>query len=74
MIKISKLKFFFHLIFKYLKYIKKRKMFISNFNSSDPSRPSFFEMIAQQEMIPTLKPALRYVLSVKNSSFFFFLK
>ncbi|PRP82606.1 hypothetical protein PROFUN_04911 [Planoprotostelium fungivorum] len=37
-------------------------MFLSNLNVSD-TRPSFFEMIAQQEMMPTLKPALRYIFS-----------
>jgi len=39
-------------------------MFLANFFGSDPSRPSFFEMIAQQEMMPTLRPALKYVFQV----------
>jgi len=36
-------------------------MFLANIRN-DAARPSFFEMIAQQEMMPTLKPAIRYVL------------
>lgn len=40
-------------------------MFLSSLNVTD-SRPSFFEMIAQQEMMPTLKPALRYIFSVSD--------
>eukprot|EP01112_Ceratiomyxa_fruticulosa_P010003 TRINITY_DN2625_c0_g3_i1.p1 TRINITY_DN2625_c0_g3~~TRINITY_DN2625_c0_g3_i1.p1 ORF type:complete len:417 (-),score=92.57 TRINITY_DN2625_c0_g3_i1:115-1266(-) len=39
-------------------------MFMCNFNSGDPTRPSFFEMMAQQQMMPTFKPALKYVFSV----------
>ena len=39
-------------------------MFLLNFNSSDPSKPSFFEMYAQYELMVHLKPALEYVLSV----------
>eukprot|EP01117_Protostelium_nocturnum_P013393 TRINITY_DN4991_c0_g1_i1.p1 TRINITY_DN4991_c0_g1~~TRINITY_DN4991_c0_g1_i1.p1 ORF type:complete len:373 (+),score=86.58 TRINITY_DN4991_c0_g1_i1:137-1255(+) len=50
-------------------------MFLASFNSGDASRPSFFEMIAQQEMMPTLKPALRYAfntLSVRHPRLDFF--
>ena len=39
-------------------------MFLANFNNADPSRPSFFEMLAQQEMISILKPAIKYVFDV----------
>ncbi len=39
-------------------------MFLANFNATSASRPSFFEMIAQQEMMPTLRPALKYALAV----------
>lgn len=39
-------------------------MFVNNFNSTDPQRPSFFEMFAQQQLISTMKPALRYLFSV----------
>eukprot|EP01119_Soliformovum_irregulare_P025384 TRINITY_DN9383_c0_g1_i1.p1 TRINITY_DN9383_c0_g1~~TRINITY_DN9383_c0_g1_i1.p1 ORF type:complete len:355 (-),score=58.02 TRINITY_DN9383_c0_g1_i1:264-1328(-) len=37
-------------------------MFLSSFGS-DPSRPSFFEMAAQQEMMPALRPAFRFTLA-----------
>lgn len=30
----------------------------------DVNRPSFFEMMAQQQMMPTFKPALKYIFSV----------
>lgn len=42
-------------------------MFMCNFGNGDPTRPSFFEMMAQQQMMPTFKPALNYVFSVSNS-------
>ena len=45
-------------------------MFMLNFNSKDPYRPNFFEMVAQQEFIVRLKPATQYmfsVLSMRNS-------
>ena len=41
------------------------KMFMYNFSGGgDSSRPSFFEMMAQQQMMPTFKPALKYIFSV----------
>eukprot|EP01116_Phalansterium_solitarium_P011021 TRINITY_DN26633_c0_g1_i1.p1 TRINITY_DN26633_c0_g1~~TRINITY_DN26633_c0_g1_i1.p1 ORF type:complete len:397 (-),score=-24.61 TRINITY_DN26633_c0_g1_i1:121-1311(-) len=39
-------------------------MFLSQFNTADLSRPSFFEMLAQDELIPVLRPALKYVFAV----------
>jgi len=42
-------------------------MFLANFNTSDASRPSFFEMLAQQEMISVLRPAVTYVFDVKKN-------
>eukprot|EP01100_Stratorugosa_tubuloviscum_P015116 TRINITY_DN849_c0_g1_i1.p1 TRINITY_DN849_c0_g1~~TRINITY_DN849_c0_g1_i1.p1 ORF type:complete len:413 (-),score=129.50 TRINITY_DN849_c0_g1_i1:21-1259(-) len=39
-------------------------MFLANFNTNDNSRPSFFELFAQEQLIPTLKPAIEYLLSV----------
>ncbi|EFA82231.1 RING zinc finger-containing protein [Heterostelium album PN500] len=47
-------------------------MFLFNFNNGDPNRPSFFEMFAQHQMMPSFKPALKYiftVLSQRNSKF-----
>lgn len=43
-------------------------MFLANF-SGDASRPSFFEMIAQQEMMPTLRPAMKYAFNILGSSY-----
>ena len=39
-------------------------MFMLNFNSLDPRKPSFFEMYAQYELTTHMKPALEYVFSV----------
>lgn len=36
----------------------------SNSSSADPFRPSFFELIAQEQLSHLLKPAIRYVLTV----------
>jgi len=36
----------------------------SNSAASDPFRPSFFELIAQEQLSQLLKPAIRYVLTV----------
>src|SRR4051812_14427592 len=41
-------------------------MFLANFNNTDPTRPSFFEMLAQQEMVPVLRPAVTYLFDVTN--------
>lgn len=40
-------------------------MFLASFGSGAQSRPSFFEMVAQQEMMPRLQPALKHVLLVR---------
>ena len=37
-----------------------------NFNNTDPSRPSFFEMVAQKEMMNTLMPAIKWAFSVRK--------
>jgi hypothetical protein len=39
-------------------------MFLANFSTTNAAKPSFFEMVAQQQMMPTLKPALKYLLTV----------
>eukprot|EP01089_Gocevia_fonbrunei_P022447 TRINITY_DN9089_c0_g1_i1.p1 TRINITY_DN9089_c0_g1~~TRINITY_DN9089_c0_g1_i1.p1 ORF type:complete len:364 (-),score=43.42 TRINITY_DN9089_c0_g1_i1:46-1137(-) len=39
-------------------------MFLAHFNTNDPFRPSFFEMIAQYQLMPTLRPALKYLFTV----------
>ncbi|KAF2069560.1 hypothetical protein CYY_009116 [Polysphondylium violaceum] len=39
-------------------------MFLFNFNNGDPNRPSFFEMFAQFQMMPSFKPALKYIFNV----------
>lgn len=48
-------------------------MFMFNFdNGHDPNRPSFFEMLNQHQMMPSFKPALKYiftVLSQRNPKF-----
>lgn len=36
----------------------------SNGTASDPFRPSFFELVAQEQLSQLLKPAVRYVLTV----------
>lgn len=43
-------------------------MFMYNVSGGgeDANRPSFFEMMAQQQMMPTFKPALRYIFSVMS--------
>jgi peroxin-12 len=35
-----------------------------NFNPADASRPSFFEMFIQTQMMPSLKPAIKYMFSI----------
>ncbi|GAM23075.1 hypothetical protein SAMD00019534_062500, partial [Acytostelium subglobosum LB1] len=40
------------------------RMFLFNFNNGDPNRPSFFEMFAQHQMMPSFKPALKYIFTV----------
>jgi hypothetical protein len=44
--------------------VVERRMFLSNFRARDPLRPSFFELYAQQQLLPALKPALHYAFSV----------
>ena len=39
----------------------------SGVSSVDPYRPSFFELIAQEQLSSLLKPAIRYVLTVPVS-------
>jgi len=39
-------------------------MFLSNITSSDPVRPSFFEVLSQKEMMATLMPALKWTFSI----------
>lgn len=41
-------------------------MFMANFSSGEAQRPSFFEMVAQQELLPFFGPALKYALSVRT--------
>lgn len=43
-------------------------MFMYNYSggNEDANRPSFFEMMAQQQMMPTFKPALKYIFSVST--------
>ena len=41
----------------------KSAMFLASL-AQEAQRPSFFEMVAQQYMLTTLKPALRYILAV----------
>jgi len=36
-----------------------------NFNTSDAARPTFFEMYIQSQMMPSLKPAMKYLLAVR---------
>jgi hypothetical protein len=38
---------------------------MANFSSGEAQRPSFFEMVAQQELLPFFGPALKYALSVR---------
>eukprot|EP01122_Echinamoeba_exundans_P007236 TRINITY_DN2175_c0_g1_i1.p1 TRINITY_DN2175_c0_g1~~TRINITY_DN2175_c0_g1_i1.p1 ORF type:complete len:359 (+),score=52.42 TRINITY_DN2175_c0_g1_i1:69-1145(+) len=40
-----------------------------NFNTTDASHPSFFEMFIQTQMMPSLKPALKYVLAVLSQKY-----
>ncbi|KYQ89925.1 RING zinc finger-containing protein [Tieghemostelium lacteum] len=52
-------------------------MFLFNLSNGDPNRPSFFEMFAQFQMMPSFKPALKYiftVLSQRNSKFLYIVK
>lgn len=35
---------------------------------SDPTRPSLFELVAQEQLRDLLQPALKYVLSVRGYS------
>ena len=44
-------------------------MFLASFGSGAQARPSFFEMVAQQEMMPRLQPALKHILLVRYSCF-----
>jgi hypothetical protein len=37
-----------------------------NFNPADVNRPSFFEMFLETQMMPSLKPALKYIFSVRQ--------
>ena len=46
---------------------RKRAMFLASFGSGAQSRPSFFEMVAQQDMMPRLQPALKHVLLVRHT-------
>lgn len=39
--------------------------FLANFNNTDPTHPSFFEMVAQREMMSTLTPALKWAFAVR---------
>ena len=39
-------------------------MFLTNLRNNDPSKPSFFEMMAQTYFMPSLKPALHYIWTV----------
>eukprot|EP01104_Vermistella_antarctica_P009984 TRINITY_DN2632_c0_g1_i2.p1 TRINITY_DN2632_c0_g1~~TRINITY_DN2632_c0_g1_i2.p1 ORF type:complete len:433 (-),score=60.75 TRINITY_DN2632_c0_g1_i2:83-1381(-) len=39
-------------------------MFLSNFASSDSRRPSFFEMLAAEQLMPAFRPALKFIFSV----------
>ncbi|EGC39191.1 hypothetical protein DICPUDRAFT_148100 [Dictyostelium purpureum] len=39
-------------------------MFLFNFDNGDPNRPSFFEMLNQFQMMPSFKPALKYIFTV----------
>lgn len=42
-------------------------MFLANFSSGDAQRPSFFEMVAQNDLLPFFAgPALKYTLSVRR--------
>lgn len=43
-----------------------------NFNPADASRPSFFEMFIQTQMMPSLKPAIKYMFSVCINNYFIF--
>lgn len=40
-----------------------------NFNTTDAGRPSFFEMYIQSQMIPSLKPAIKYILAIMSQKF-----
>lgn len=37
-----------------------------NLGSADTGRPSFFEMYIQAQMMPSLKPAMKYLLAVRK--------
>jgi len=39
-------------------------MFLTNFSSGIDGRPSFFEMLAQQELMTYIRPAIRYSLAI----------
>src|SRR3990167_8331443 len=39
-------------------------MFSLNYNTADPTKPSFFEMYAQSELASKIKPAMSYIFSV----------
>ena len=48
---------------------KKPNMEFFNDIGSDPSRPSIFELVAQEQLRDLLQPALKYVLSVRLAFF-----
>jgi len=39
-------------------------MFLTQLSNVDPSRPTFFEMIAQERMLAAFKPAIKYTLTI----------
>jgi hypothetical protein len=39
-----------------------------NFNTTDAARPSFFEMYIQSQMMPSLKPAMKYIMAVRQQA------
>ena len=44
---------------------EKRKMFLAQLSqTNDPTKPSFFEMIAQHTLVSTLRPGFKYLISV----------
>jgi hypothetical protein len=40
-----------------------------NFNTADAGRPSFFEMYIQSQMMPSLRPAMKYILAIVSQKF-----
>jgi hypothetical protein len=43
-------------------------MFLSSLGSGDPIRPSFFEMLAQKEMMGALMPAVKWIFAVSTEN------